>query len=113
MASFNKSLLAFRDLPDIFQRALDSEKGIKITCKNHAEAMSLRTRLHYYRRKDKERNALTYPPDHILHSASVWDALICKVPPRGTSEDNVLRIVPRTIDHLIIEPIEPETPKES
>lgn len=108
MARFNKSLLAYRDIQDILQCALNAENGIKITCKNHGEAMSLRTRIHYYRRKDKELNALTYPAGHNLHDASIWDQLICKV------SDNILSIVPRKTDHLIIElieaPVGPEEP---
>jgi hypothetical protein len=111
MARFNKNPLAFDDVKDILNRALDSESGIKITCKNHAEAMSLRIRIHYYRKIDKDLNAVTYPPEHALHSVSIWHRLVCQVPKKGAPDDNVLRITKRTTDHLIIEPIEPE-PKE-
>jgi hypothetical protein len=107
MAFLNKSPFAFRDVEDLLQRALDSKSGIKITCRDHGEAMSLRTRIHYHRRKDKELNAQTYPPEHILHSSSVWDQLVCKV------DDNILRIEPRKTDHLIIELIEPDGPNGS
>lgn len=100
MAYFNKSPLAFNDLEDIFERALASENGITITCRDHAEAMGLRTRLHYYRKRNKDLNRETYPPEHPLHNASVWDRLVCHNP-----TDNVLRITKRQTDHLIIEPI--------
>jgi len=106
MAFFSRSPLAFDDCQDLFERALNSKKGIKITCQSHGEAMALRMRLHYYRRKDKEANASIYPREHEMHKASVWDRLVCRV------DDNVLRIEHRGTDHLIIEPIDPSDLEE-
>ena len=57
---YNKSPLALDYLGDLWNRALEEPHGIRVVCKNHGEAMALRSRLNYHRYKDREANAKTY-----------------------------------------------------
>ena len=100
---YNKSPLALTYLRDLFERALAEPHGLKVTCRNHGEAMSLRSRLNYYRWKDQRANKEIYPADHPMHNVSVWDTLVCQVGKPGTPGEAVLTLKPRQVDHLIIE----------
>ena len=105
--AYNKSPLALAYQRDIFDRALEDPHGIKITCKNHGEAMALRARLNHYRWRDQKANKVIYPPEHPMHGVSVWDALTCIVGKSGTPDETALIIKPRQLDHLIIESLGP------
>ena len=97
--SHNKSPHAINHLRVLFDRALEQEHGLVVTCKSHGEAMALRSRLHWLRQRDREANAITYAPEHPLHKQSAWEGLVCRI------NDNVLTIAHLNIDHLHIEPL--------
>ena len=95
----NKSPLATNHYKSLLDRALEEEHGLAVTCKNHGEAMALRSRLHWLRQQDRDANAITYEANHPLHGHSAWDNLICRV------NGNVLTIAHLNLDHLIVEPL--------
>ena len=95
----NKSPLAVKHYKTLLDRALEEEHGIAVTCKNHGEAMAIRSRLHWLRQLDRDANAISYEANHPLHKHSVWDDLVCRI------KDNVLTITHLNLDHLTIEPL--------
>lgn len=101
--NWNKSPLAFGDVRDAFERALNAERGIKITCASHGEAIILRSRFNYYRKLDRADNRNTYPEDHPLHGSSAYDRLVLRVPPKGAPDDTAVFIEPRKVEDLAIE----------
>jgi len=104
--SYNKSPLAFDDIAEAFERALNSPKGVRISCANRGAAIVLRSRFNYFRKLNREDNKRTYPTDHHLWNRSPYDKLILRVPPKGGPEEAVLYIEPRSIDDMTIEEIE-------
>lgn len=103
---YSTSVLAFDDVKDAFEKALEAPKGIRVVCDTRASAIVLRSRFNYYRKLDRQNNAKIYPPDHHLHNRSAYDKLIIRIPYRGSQEEATLYIVPRSIDDLTIEEIQ-------
>jgi hypothetical protein len=103
--SWNKSPLAFEDAQIVFERALNSLKGIRITCKTRGAAIALRSRYNYWRKLNRLENSHTYPPDHPLHKHSIYDKLILRIGPKDTLSETVLYIEHHSIDNLEIEEI--------
>lgn len=103
--SFNKSELAFEDVEDAFEKALSSEKGIRIPCASRGVAVTLRSRFNYYRWLNRKHNSETYPKDHPMWNRSAYDKLILRLPPKGSPEEAILYIEPRAAHPLIWEPI--------
>jgi len=104
--SFNKSPLAFDDMRDVFEKALNSAKGVRIPCANRGAAIVLRSRLNYFRKINRDENRQIYSLDHPMHGRSVYDKLVLRIAAKGDKEDNVLYVEQRTIDNLIIEEIQ-------
>ena len=76
----SKSLLAYRDLIEgILDRALDSERGIRLDFHAPGEAFSLRMRLYSAIRQLRRQAREIYPPEHNLHNRTPYDALVIKV----------------------------------
>lgn len=69
----SKSPNSLSGYADVFQRALDSPKGVKITLPSRAEAVNFRAGLNRYRAQDRAANAKIYPADHPMHAISVYD----------------------------------------
>ena len=103
----NNSTIALNYLQDFFNRALEEPHGLKITCKNHGEAMALRSRLNYYRLRDRQLNGKTYPEDHPMHKVSVWDSLSCHVGKAGAPDEAIVLIKPIHFDRFILESLTP------
>ena len=103
--SYNKSPLAFDDVRDIFDRALDSQKGLRIPCASRSAAITLRSRFNYFRKANRKDNADMYPSDHSLHGKSMYDKLSLRVPPKGAPDEHVLYIELHTSSSLTVEEI--------
>ena len=103
--SYNKSPLAFDDIREAFERALNAERGIRITCVSRGAATILRARFNYFRWMNRKENAHTYEPDHPMWNRSVYDRLVLRIPPKGSPEEAVLYIEPRLVSSLSIEEI--------
>jgi len=104
--SFNRSPLAFDDIREAFDRAVNSPKGIRISCESYGAAVVLRSRFNYYRKMDREENKRTYPPDHQMWNRSAYDRLILRIPSKGSEEETTLYIEPRSVADMNIEEIE-------
>lgn len=78
----NSSPLAQEDIRQALDRALETEKGIKITFRsgsakaNSATATYTRSRMHKLRAMDRKNNAQIYVKDHPMHNTSIWDGII-------------------------------------
>lgn len=72
----SQSLLAFADCRDLFDRALESDKGIRVKCASDGAAWHLRLRMHNFRRLDRKANCATYADDHPMYGKSVYDPII-------------------------------------
>lgn len=103
--SYNKSALAFDDIREAFEKALNAPKGVRIPCADRGAAIILRSRFNYYRKLNRAENGRTYPDDHYMWNRSVYDRLVLRIPPKGTAEENVLYIEPRSVTDLVIEEI--------
>lgn len=103
MMAFNIGTNAFEDVKEIFLRALETPKGIKVKCHTRAEAINLRSRLNYYRQMDRNENKKVYPPDHPQHGGSVYDKLILRIPPRDSEDQDTIFIQQRSTIGLVIE----------
>lgn len=102
---FNTSPLAFDDVREIFDRALNSKRGIRIPCSSRGSAMVLRSRFNYFRKMDRTQNAEVYPPDHPMHKRSAYDRLILRIPSKGDPREHILFIEPRSPLDFVIEEI--------
>ena len=105
MPGYSRSPLAFDDLRQVFQRAMEAERGIRVVCKSRSEAIITRSRMNYLRKMDRKENALTYQSDHPLHMRSAWDKLVLRIPPKGSPDENTIYVERRTADNLVIEEI--------
>jgi hypothetical protein len=103
---YSKSVMAFEDVREAFDRALEAPKGIRIPCPTRSAAMELRSRFNYFRKLDRAESSETYKEGHPLHSKSIYDRLVLRVPSKGSPEENVLIIEPRSISTLNIEEIQ-------
>lgn len=106
--SFNKSPLAFDDIRAIFEKALQTEHGVRIPCRNRATAVVLRSRFNYFRVQDREYNAKTYDPDHLMHGRSMYDKFVLRLPHQGAPDDHVLYIQPRSMGEMTVEELGPD-----
>ena len=106
MPGYNKSPLAFDDLREVFDKAMEAQRGLRVVCKSRSEAVITRSRLNYLRKMDRKENAITYQNDHPLYMRSVWDKLVLRIPAKGTPEEAVIYIEKRSSDNLVLEEIE-------
>lgn len=102
---FSRSPRAFTDAREILERALEAPKGVRIPCSSRSAATLLRSRLNYYRKIDRAQNKMVYDQDHPLYGQSMYDALILRIPPKGTPGDNILWIEPHSTEGIVIEEI--------
>lgn len=61
---------------DIWQQALESEKGIRLKSESPTD---LRARLYHARAADRRNNAKIYPADNPLHNRSFYDHLTIRL----------------------------------
>lgn len=102
---FSQSIFSFDDIKPHLDRALGSEKGIKVTCDSHKQAVILRARFNYYRTLDRKSNTKTYEEGHPLHGRSIYDRLVLRVPREGNPEDTSVFIEKRLPETWKIEEI--------
>ena len=73
------SPLAYDDCFEALDRALKSERGIRITCADSDSAYHLRNRLNYARRADRKANADIYERGDPMHGTSQYDSLVVRL----------------------------------
>jgi hypothetical protein len=70
---------------DIWQRALESSKGIRLLFETRDEAFHTQQRLYQARQAERRNNAKVYPQGHPLHGKSHYASLMVRLktdPPR-------------------------------
>jgi len=102
---FNKSLLAFDDVREIYQQAIDSESGIRVKFTSNGRALAARHRFNSYRKADRAENCKIYSEDHPMFGRSVYDRLILRIPKQGMEDDMYLYIEKRSANQFEIEPL--------
>lgn len=70
------SLRAYGDCERLFQAALDDPKGVRAKLVTEEACYNMRTRMHYFRKLDREANSKTYPVDHPQHGVSIYDPYV-------------------------------------
>jgi hypothetical protein len=96
------SLRAYTDCQKLFDSALADPKGARALIGTWEACTNMRTRMHYFRRLDREANQKTYPADHPNHGTSIYDPYVVRLIP---DEDNQwwVYVQPRAPDSMIIE----------
>lgn len=97
---FNRSPLAFDDVKEVLERALDSPKGIRVTFETTRAAVDFRRRANTYRKQERERSVKLYAPGDPLYGVSIYDKYILRL------VDSVIYIELRTTDGIKVEEIE-------
>jgi hypothetical protein len=69
-----KSMAAYADCEEHFERALNSANGIAITLATPSEAHSLRHKMNTYRAQLRRNSKRVYPEDDSRHGTSPYDA---------------------------------------
>lgn len=70
------SILAYPDVKDVLDRALQSERGVKLQFDTSREAERFKARACMFRVLVRRENAKIYEIAHSLHGRSVYDCLI-------------------------------------
>lgn len=76
--SYNTSITAYPDIRGAADKALASEKGVRLRFPDERAAMTFKGRFHSFRYQDRKENAKIYPEGHIMHKRSAYDPLMIK-----------------------------------
>lgn len=95
--SFANNVTSYPDCQALFDKALASEKGLRITFESAQEATFQGGRINAFRVRHRKQNSRIYPADHPLHKASEYDGVMVRV--RG----NVVELHKLTVEQLKIE----------
>lgn len=79
----SSSRFSYSDCLEIFDRALASERGVRLRFPDKGAARQYRMRLNKARSLHREDNAETYDAEHPLHGRSEYDIFIIKVKQNG------------------------------
>ena len=80
--STSTSILAYSDVREILDRALESPRGIEVDIpdepgsKPGGKATYFRQRAYSFRALDRKANSKIYPPDDPMHATSIYDTLV-------------------------------------
>jgi len=96
------SLLAYTDCQKLFEAAIADPKGARCRIGTQESCINMRTRMHYFRKLDRDANAATYEAGHPMHGTSVYDAYVVRLIMDEDSEWWVY-VEPRASDSMIIE----------
>lgn len=75
---FSDQIAAYPDVADLFDKALASDKGVKVTFNDDNEATINAGRMNHYRSRLRRENARVYPADHPMHGKTPYEALMVK-----------------------------------
>lgn len=76
MSGGSRSMLAYEDVKEVFNRALESEKGLLIKYHDEAAAKRFIFRGNAYRALCRAENTRVYPEEtHPMHGRTVYDTL--------------------------------------
>jgi hypothetical protein len=73
------SLRAYTDCKELFDAALADPKGARAQIGDQGACINMRTRMHYFRKLDREANERIYPPDDPNHGTSIYDSFVVRM----------------------------------
>jgi hypothetical protein len=97
------SLRAYSDCEALYEQAQADPKGCRAQFATEASAIHMRTRMHQFRKLDRDYNATLHPPDDPRHGTSAYDDYECRI---FKDEDGVLwwlYVEPRSARVLVVE----------
>jgi len=100
--SLPTSLRAYEDCKTLYEAATNDPKGVRAKLGLYESCINMRTRMHYFRKLDREANANTYPVDHHMHGVSVYDDFVIQIL-QDEDKEFWLYIQPRSGKILAIE----------
>lgn len=77
--TLSTSRLAYQDCLDVFDKALEDAKGIRVKVPDLSTAQNFRARLHQARVLDRKANAEGYAEGHPMHGHSVYDEITVRI----------------------------------
>lgn len=95
----SKAVGSYDDCRQLLDKALASEKGIKITRESAGAAKHLRHRMNAYRAQTRRQSMTMYEPGNPAYNVSPYDGLVLRV------VENVIYVEPASIEGLQIEEI--------
>lgn len=100
--SLPNSLRAYADCLALYDAAIADPKGARACLGTQEACINMRTRMHYYRKLDRDANADLYKPGEPMHGVSVYDDYVLQI---LRDEDNQfwLYIQPRSAKILHVE----------
>lgn len=104
----SKNYRAYDDVRIAFDRALDSDNGIKIPCKDRGEAVHLRSRFNQYRAITRAQSLEMYTEGELGYGHSPYERLVLRIPRKSSPDDNILYIEPIVKVKFTMEDIEPD-----
>ena len=86
--AFSNSIFSYKDIREMLDRALQSERGLRVKLKTKGAGNNLRQRASYFRQLDRRENKKVYPEGDPMHGRSAYDVLILKLvePDAGDTE---------------------------
>lgn len=76
--SMPRNTTSYPDIIEVFDRALDSPKGLRMKFATSSEATRWRGRANSFRMRDRQESERLYPPSEPQHGKSVYDPLMVK-----------------------------------
>lgn len=97
-----KSLRAYTDCQKLFEAAMADPKGARCLVGTQDACTNMRTRMHYFRKLDRDANEATYPAGDPMHGTSMYDPYVVRILP---DEDGSwwIYVEPRANADMIIE----------
>lgn len=75
---FPESIAAYPDVEALFDKALASERGLKLTFNSPEEATLNAGRFNAFRVRLRRENKRIYPADHPMHGSSPYEGLMVR-----------------------------------
>lgn len=73
------SLKAYTDCRELFEAALADPKGARALLGTQEACINMRTRMHYFRKLDREANERIYPAGDPMHGTSIYDPYVVQL----------------------------------
>jgi hypothetical protein len=77
----SNSPMAYTDIRTAMDRALQSDKGIRVKIGEAGKAIHFRQKCYKLRLLDRKNSLNIYPKDHPMHGVSAYDSLVITVVP--------------------------------
>lgn len=77
--SISESRLAYQDCQDLFEKAMDDPKGVRVFIGTKEMARFFVMRMHKCRQINRRDNKDIYPEGEPMHGASAWDKIKCSM----------------------------------